>query len=565
MSKQVRGFVSRRISLVGLHLQVFWQKTLTSGHSLKQALSPHSSPRSATFPSANSNDGPSHLPVFSTTASGSAISALEPHSRSGTCFPIQIIAAENATRTATNNRETQTEDSQSSSASHSIPANHDSAPYADAAAQTDTLSPRTDQATLVGDRESDSQESRSNGDRRERLWGDESPTANPGTEPEDFAFTEDSKVVVADYKGEKHRAFLVTGEMIRNLNRMANFEAKLNRIAGNLEAAKVKVELAKINIRHYESAIEETESPKKIEEYQEELAKRRSTLPADEKRRDDLQEHADLFKIHMDNSARWSLDELRTALTDAGLLQTQFEKSRFEPGDESENDEEGASDHDEASQFEQTYYDDRTVSSVSEISLDELHRRTVYEEVRQKYRNYYEAENQFDNRHQQYAIQKARWEQMVHDGECSMAQTEFDHCDFEVTQELANDMAAAEEAYEEALARRNKLGLGGSDQESGFPMDEYEGYPLSWENEGIASAPRPFIEDWLEEIPEVENLPNMADLSTIGGHEFGQEEPEEEQDWEIQSAQMSDTWSCRDLTRNRKRIDRWNEITGRKK
>ncbi|KAI4180519.1 MAG: hypothetical protein LQ346_006969 [Caloplaca aetnensis] len=430
-----------------------------------------------------------------------------------------------------------------------------------------------EQSTLVADSESDVQDDQSLHGSRKGSWAVDDEPGEPETESDHGVpevYRGQSQVVLADFNGKKYSAILVTAQMIEDLNRTAEFKTKLDRMAGKFEAAKDKAQLAKINIRYYESAIEEAGLPDKVEEFREELARRQSTLPADERRLDDLQEYADIFKIHKDNAADASLDTLRTALTAAGLLQTHFEKSQFEPVDEDDSKEGGdEEDQPEEAQSEPySHYDDRTISDVTDISLEELHRRTVYEEVREKYRTFFEAENQFDNRHQQYDVQRAHWQQTVDDGECSMTQTEFDHCDFEVTQELANDMANAEAAYEEALTRRNKLGLGGSDQESGFPMDDYDGYPLSWENEGIASAPTPFIEDWLEGIPEIETLFDVTDLDNLGGDEFREEEqedPEDANDWDIRSAQMSDTWSCKDLTRNRKRIDRWNAITGREK
>ncbi|KAL8745535.1 MAG: hypothetical protein Q9184_007859 [Pyrenodesmia sp. 2 TL-2023] len=547
MSNRMSGFVSRRLSRVGLQLQIFWQKTLTSSHSIKQAFSPHSSPTSAKFPSVKPQDSPSQetfLPVFSTSLS---------HGPDFAHYSINNDVSPSRAPTL----------------------------YADMATQTEMSTPPMDQSTVVADSESESKsESKSDIQDDRSVHGSrkgscEADDASAGSEiqldhqaDDSEIYRGQSRVIVTDFDGKRHPTILVTAQMIEDLNRMEEFKTKLERMAQKLEAAKNKVELANINIRYYQSAIEEAEAPVKIAEFREELARRHSTFPEDEKRRDDLQEYADIFEIHRNNAADSTLDTLRTVLTDAGLLQTHFERSQFEPVDEDDSNEGKDGEQPEEGQDEPySYHDDRTISEVSDVSIDELHRRTVYEEVREKYRTFFEAENQFDNRHQQYEVQRARWQQMVDDGECSMTQTEFDHCDFEVTQELANDMEAAEAAYEDALARRNKLGLGGSDQESGFPTDEYDGYPLSWENEGIRSAPIPFIEDWLKDIPEVENIPDLSDLDNTGGHEFEiQREYQEEMDeWDIRSAQMSDTWSCKDLTRNRKRIDRWNAITGRKK
>ncbi|KAI4097803.1 MAG: hypothetical protein LQ344_000075 [Seirophora lacunosa] len=586
---QLRGFVSRRLSFVGVQLQEFWHKTLTSGHSLKQAFSPRSLQRSSDFPAITPYDAPSQetfLPVFSIQASRGSELALEDRVKLPQgCQLVQAapavdpslyrITSPRATSLAVRDGETQTIMSTDSS-----PHPQDAfSPYANAYTQTEPSIPAAERSpTLVGDSDSDHEKDKTCDKRREHSPegdGDNSHVSmdtelsNEDERPE--IYDGRSQVVVTDFNGKKHLAILVTQGMIESLEVVAEYNAKLQRLAEKLKAAKDKVDFTNIDVRYIQGCIDEAKSPEEADNLREELAECQLTLPADTKRRDELQDYADVYNIHVKCDAEACVDTLQTILTDAGLLKTHFERDQWEPVDEDDHKEEDGEHQPDTqvraeSQLGMLLFDGHSdCTDYSRVSVDELYRRAIKDEVRQRYNEYYEAEHEFDIRHEQYQHTKLRWRQLVDDGECSMTQTEFDHCDFEATRNLGNEMFAAEQAYEEALARRNRLGLGDDDQESGFFMDMGDGYPLSYEDEGIASAPRLFIEDWLEEIPKVENLPNMADLSTTGGHEFGQEEPEEEQDWEIQSAQMSDTWSCRDLTRNRKRIDRWNEITGREK
>lgn len=564
---------------MGMQLQVFWQKTL------KQALSPQSSPRSANSPSTTPNDAPSQetfLPVFSNQASDSNEIVLE----GGVDLPqgsnitqtapaadpsLYSLAALDATPAGPGNKETQSGSLEDSSMHGLAFTNHTFTLYANASTQTE---PSMEQSMFAANSESDQEEDTTLYEGGRQSLEEVGPLATPETEVSDEPqrpeiYDGGSQVIVTDFNGKKHLAILVTQGMVDSLNVVGEYSAKLQRVAGKLEAAKDKVDLTNIDVRYIEGCIEEAKSREEVEELHEELAERKSTLPADTRRRDDLQEFADVYDIHVKCDREACLDTLRAALTDAGLLRTHFERDQWEPVDGDGDKEEDGADQPKAfqsseSELEMLPFDGNSqCTDYSRVSVEELFRRAVHEEVRQRYREYYEAENEFDARHLQYAHTKERWRQLVRDGECSMTQTAFDHCDFEATRELGNEMFAAEEAYEEALARRNRLGLGGSDQESGFFMDMGDGYPLSWEGEGIASAPRPFIEDWLKDIPEVEYISDIADLSKAGGHEFEREEPEGINEWDARSAQMSDTWSCRDLTRNKKRIHRWRELCGR--
>ncbi|KAI4126749.1 MAG: hypothetical protein LQ341_006849 [Variospora aurantia] len=588
MSQHLRGFVSRRLSLVGIQLQVFWKKTSTSGHSLKQALSPQPSRQSSISPSTTPTDAPSQetfLPVFSVQSCSINNVTLDnegnlPHgyklvqAAPGADPSLYRIVATNSCPEGTRDGGRQTEISHDSAIHHHPPTG---LAYASASTQfTEQPTLTREQSPMMNEGERDTEEISISDEERNTSQGDDDPLPNSETEVSDESerpeiYDGQSQAVVADFGGKKHLALLVTQGMIEDLNVMRKYSTQLERMVGKLSAANDKVALARIDCQYYEERLQETEVQDEIDELHEKLERYRTTLPADERRLDDLQRYADLNSIHIKTYAETSLDTLQTVLADAGLLKTHFERDQWEPVDE--NDCDGNEEHGQGQ--ERAYCSESAIGMLpfdgnsqctdySRVSVDELYRRAVEEEVRQKYRAFYEADHAFEIRHIEYGNTKARYQQLVHAGECSMTQTEFDHCDFEATRELANEMAAAEEAYEDALTRRNRLGLGGSDQESDF-INIGDGYPLSWEGDALASAPRTFIEDWMEDIPEVENFPDIVDLTKTGGDEFGRKEPEDGQDWEIQSAHMSDTWSCRDLTRNRKRIDRWNEITGREK
>ncbi|KAL9603826.1 MAG: hypothetical protein Q9219_000935 [cf. Caloplaca sp. 3 TL-2023] len=566
MSGHLRSFVSRRLSLVSVQLQVIWHKTLTSGHSIKQAFSPEPSPRSANFPCARPDDAPSQetfLPVFNAQATGNSDSELglrvsesqTDDTRNAPAADLQPHAI-----TITRDRETQTKG----------PSDETLRPYTDAGIQTEKSVPTMDQSPLIGD-ESEEDEDKILHIPQETSVLFEDVKAHSEAE-HSHKFEQPAvldgpiQMVITEIDSKKHAAILVTEELVKDMTGLLEESSKLDRLQGKLLEAKQKVELIDLNVRDFEESIEEAESQEEIDKLREEMSRYQSTLPEDIERRDNLQRYADIYRIEMDCFQQSILDTLRTVLTDAGLVKTHVEKIDFETtGSDEIHGDGGANQYADSEREYAADEADYSCRSPSEISIDELYRRAVNEEVGQKWTEFREAENEFDARHEQYYVQLNHFRQRQHQGPCSMTQTEFDHLDLQLTKELGDGMAAAEDAYEEAAARWHKLGGRDDDQESGFVTDEYDGYPLSWEDAGIAAAPRPFIEDWLQGIPEIEYFPDQADLDRTTGEEFEQEDRGDRDELDVRSARMSDTWSSRDLTRNRRRIERWNEIVGREK
>lgn len=181
-----------------------------------------------------------------------------------------------------------------------------------------------------------------------------------------------------------------------------------------------------------------------------------------------------------------------------------------------------------------------------------------------------EAQQRFDARHYDFAEQKADYEELLAEGKVQMTPTEFDYCGIKATRELGKDLSIAERAYEEAIVCRKKLARNQSGQETDFDSFyaltwEYDGYSLSWDDDGSVKVPRKSIHTWLAKIPDIDKVLDITDLYQGAGHEFGQEDQEVLEGCDILSAAMSDSWSCHDLTRHRKRIDRWRKIAGRER
>ncbi|KAL9578842.1 MAG: hypothetical protein Q9212_005463 [Teloschistes hypoglaucus] len=348
-----------------------------------------------------------------------------------------------------------------------------------------------------------------------------------------------SHIVTADFEGKSHLAILVTRDMIVYLEEISAAKRKLERCEWKLEEAQREIDLDEHNMDYAEAQIKNASSQAEVDRIQEDMVRYRSNIEKYTVRRDALEPDVDRLKRNVDYFGALCQSSLRAVLDNGGLLKTCDEPIENE---ESDAEESGSQSADRQTEL----YPDEDKSSQSEVSLDELNWRATNEEVKERYGELLEAERDFENRPQLLAEQSARYHQELLDGTCSMPQTEFDHIGLEATQMLTQNLREAEELYEEALSRRTKLGHAEWDQESGFVDDDYDGYPLSWDDEAVASAPKDFIHDWLQGIPEVDNVPDIEDLVQGAGNEFGQENSQEDID------------AC-DI----RRIDRWRKICGR--
>ncbi|KAL8697885.1 MAG: hypothetical protein Q9201_006871 [Fulgogasparrea decipioides] len=586
MSKRLRGLVTRRLSLIGPQLQVLWRKTLTSGHLLKQAFSPQSSPQSANFPTARPNDDPLHetfLPVFNTElpnalnlTHGNAVGLILPQELTTTSTAPATSNSERKISTTEGftagirNAESQTDNLANHSSCSSGHRSTTPPLYADGVTQTEFSTPETTQILDLANSEAENDQDgvveKASGvnPRDDDLRSNVDAASSDHSESPEILHGP-SQVFATDFLGKSHLAILVTTEMVDYLNEVAVENSKLERLKEKLEKVDREVDFATHNVEYLESLIPDTEPQEMIDRLHKDIEYHQNNLKKYKARRDVLQPHVSDLKRNVDYLRALSQSSFRKVLTEGRLVKSIEEIEAEGIPDKEDMDEEvdespstdGRPDltPDEVVDF--TYSD-----ASSEVSIEELARRVAGEEVKQRHAELLQAQEEFDERNQAYAQQKARFQQMVDDGAAPMTQTEFDHCGIDATRALGQDLSIAEHAYEEALARRNKLGPNDWDQESGFTED-YDGYPLSWEGDGIAAAPRDFIYTWLEDIPEVEDIPDIEDLAEGGGGEFGQKDQEDVEDWDIRSARMSDAWSCRDWTRNRKRIDRWRAITGR--
>ncbi|KAL8644025.1 MAG: hypothetical protein Q9226_007977 [Calogaya cf. arnoldii] len=586
MATDVRNTFSGRLSLVGPQLQTLWQETLTTGYILKQAFSAaptlQSSDSSIDISDSSidtSDDEPSQHdqpPNPQEPIIAHANARREPYIQADkatetvcdTTAQARTSVAEGTTTTLPTPQREQSKALSESPSSSSVQSDDIPPSNANAATQTEERSPQTDYTSEFSGSPRKLDHGMDTDDDELSLFGhceDNGPSAPPASltsserrndrdAPE--LLDGPSQVIVASHNDQHCLALLITKKMIEYMNDITEDTKTLERLQAKFADVDQRVSHTRITVEYCEKLLEKAKTQEEIAELREDIERRRSTLPEDEKYHGAMQRKIGFAKARLDYSHAQSRSLLRQALSNAGLLQVQ-----------NEHDKEGQAEDDSVSQASESdagYEAETRCSDISDISIEELAKRATREEVQAKYEEYLQAERNFDSRGEEYTHQKQLLEDgVLENSDHPMAQEILDLCFIEQEQELTRDLTAAEEAYEEARARARFFGPNEWDQESCFVTDEYDGYPLSWENDGIASTPSDLIYWWLEDIPDVENPPDIAELDTGAGQEFGQENQEDIEVCDIKSAQLSDAWSSHDCSRNRKRIDRWRAMTGR--
>ncbi|KAL8757182.1 MAG: hypothetical protein Q9199_002406 [Rusavskia elegans] len=582
MATDVRNTFSGRLSLVGPQLQTLWQETLTTGYILRQAFTIAAQSQSSDSPISTSDDELAQHNRLPNLQESIIINATarrtkrEPSAQADkatqtvldTVASVPTSHADGTTTTLSTPKREQPKALSDSLSCTSVQSDDTSPSNTNAATQTEGPSPQTDHTSELTRSHWEAGRGMDLDDDKLPLFGhyeDNGSSTRPASVASGKRFNDNgpaeiidgpSQVIVASHNNQDCLAILVTKEMVEYMNNITEDTNKLERLEAKFADVDQRVNFNRISVDYCEKLLEKAESQEEIAELREDLERRRSTLPEDEKCRQALERKIGFAKSSLAYSNDLSRSILRQALSNAGLLQN--------PNEHDEDEETEDDDVSQASESQAGYEADTRCSDVSDISLDELAKRAAKEEVQAKYEDFLEAERNFDNRDQEYTHQKQLLqERLLEDPDHPMTQTILDLCFIEQEQELTRNLAAAEDAYEEAWARARKFGPNEWDQESGFVSDEYDGYPLSWENDGITSTPTDFIYGWLEDIPNVENPPDIADFDSGAGREFGQDNQEDIEVCDIRSAQLSDAWSSRDCSRNRKRIDRWRAMTGR--
>lgn len=342
-------------------------------------------------------------------------------------------------------------------------------------------------------------------------------------------------------------ALLMTPEMIEGFKEITEEISKLDRAQMELDEVKSIVGKAEEDIIELAEALEMTSNADRKDDIREEAQTHKDTYHAKTREQELLEVGVMAHSTNLKYAVKRFHEIFKYALQDTVLWpRSEVEIETSPPEGEIETDRPSRAVRDNA--------DSTTASETDEsiVSVEELFRRNARDDLQYARRNLDEWENAFENRHDKYRWAHENYLEAVWEGNTSDTQTVFDHQAFEGKRDITRGLIKAEAYYEKAMNRAKALGVLKNDyyQESNFASEPSDGdYGLeSGAQYNLCPFDREFIENWNDEVDD-------------SGRDEPQEPPEPD-DWDAKSIGFSDSISCVDWTRNRKRLDRWQETLG---
>ncbi|KAI4158044.1 MAG: hypothetical protein LQ342_007807 [Letrouitia transgressa] len=370
-------------------------------------------------------------------------------------------------------------------------------------------------------------------------------------------YTEGPARVVRANDGYKDcLALLLTAELVDKVNQIAARSRRLDHIETNLKRTAQNELLHRDLLNYKEELYDESEDDKVLQKLQLEMGQHQELMAEAREQKEKLEERCETLRFNLAYSRDQSQEMLEMALGQMDL----FSDPEMELGEE-DSYHHGDGVTSQVREEKASSGSSRSQTSTIDFDLDEVYRNTVKECYTNRKQVMFGIGNAFDNRRENLEQEEAEYQRRVREGTCFYTQTEFDILAARDLQELTKSYREAEHAFEKAYkeARALKV-LDPQDahyQESNFSYWS-GGYPLSGENAMKRSAPTSRIHRWLCQI-------SMSEEVSIDGEENIELQQQADERCDIASPTMSESWSCVDLSQNRRRIDRWREITGRER
>ncbi|CAF9937320.1 hypothetical protein IMSHALPRED_011101 [Imshaugia aleurites] len=294
--------------------------------------------------------------------------------------------------------------------------------------------------------------------------------------------------------------------------------------------------------------------------------KRESELVEARQRKNEIEKGAKLLESSIAASREYTQWVLETAMAEANLLEphrplTPFTAAETEDDENADdvynqphnsnassaNEDQHAVQDTEVPRYQPvaSAIDAEAPTSSDEVPADEDSvRQTAWEDYNEKLETYHQVQALFDDRHQAYERNLAKFQNGVRTGIYNMSRSEFDQNRVLHGQKLTRALIEAEEAFDAAKAYAQAVDATGSDYEQ---MNHYGDYEESMPESQIAlyNSSKDFssICDWMASISE------PCDPNGF--------EPVEVDDWGAKEVDQTDSISQIDFEEYRKPIDRW--------
>ncbi|KAL8764911.1 MAG: hypothetical protein Q9194_006772 [Teloschistes cf. exilis] len=392
----------------------------------------------------------------------------------------------------------------------------------------------------------------------------ETPTPEGSGALEGPPFTNgESRVVLANDGFKDCLALLLTSEMVAKINQIATRSRRLEFITAKSVTFRQEIRSAENLVEYKTDALQDTDDQAEIARIKEDIVKAQKSHGEAAKRLEILEDEIETLTTNLGFSREQLHEVLEDVLAKMDLLNIPDPEFAGEvrPNAEIHDSEEQMGYHSQQPSIKPCDW----VEEANRREYDEIDAaRHDFEEKRIALA---ELDDIFEHRQDALAEERAEYHRCVEEGTCHITQTDFDLMDLQDFGKLTGRLKKAQEDFENSFERAKKVGAlderAAHYQESIF-SEWSGGYPMSLEDAMIDSAPSKRISLWQETLAP-SNLEPFGGRSSIEPWGAPNTDPErlEMDDCDIESAEISDSWSCVDRSRNRRRIDRWREIAGR--
>ncbi|KAL8675121.1 MAG: hypothetical protein Q9168_000492 [Polycauliona sp. 1 TL-2023] len=391
---------------------------------------------------------------------------------------------------------------------------------------------------------------------------DEEQLATDNDTPNGPPYTEGAAQIVLASDGLKDcLALLLTAEMVTKISQIATRSRRLEFIRKDLRKVKREVESEKNMIAYKTDALQDTNDQAEIAKIHEEISNTRSRLAAAVQCVEAIEEEVLTLTDNLAFSREQCQEMLEDVLGREDLLEVADPEISGEVDPTVSRGSRYSVEHPLGEEGVPPVERQGAGEEIINVQLEDVVRRTAKEDFEEKRNHFYTLDEAFEHRQENLVAEKAEYLRRVEEGTCELSQTDFDLLALEDFQRLTANLRHAEMEFEDAFKRAKQLGV--LDEHDAYyqqsVFSEWSGgYPMSMEDAMVGCAPTKRIDFWQDRVDESQG----AGLEPWGNPEL---EPEDRamEDCDVKSVAISDSWSCVDWTRNRRRIDRWREIAGR--
>lgn len=312
-----------------------------------------------------------------------------------------------------------------------------------------------------------------------------------------------TRILTVNDDGKDRLAMLITDDMVATFNEIKEANEDIAKTVKKLKAAERESRDISIDIENAEETLGDAQDQDHADEIKLELEKLQLKLKTNEKRINVIKKRMWPFESNL----RRSTEEFQSLFGDVLQAAARFGHSSqdAQPLAEDTDMEMDSEQHSEQASIDpsdsqcQSRSGSGSESESESVPLgpEDLLRRSATEDLEQSLWGLMDAQAKFDDRHDEYKRELAKYNQLIAMDEITYTRTDFDIHSIQYAQGLTTQLRDAENRYETAKSQAKALGV------SVDPYDDNvddHGYGESQEASVVAKVDRGGIETWSSKV-----------------------------------------------------------------